>query len=121
MFTFFQSIASHSYTFREVAAYVTISSCMSGAIMFLIAAYTRIFAERKHSDYIDWSKLPTYAESVAVSKGDKVPWYYPCIATLDSGIWVNLGSDGELALECPPESIIGPLPPWRKSLRRRPE
>jgi len=46
MVTFFQSIASNSYTFREVAAYVTIAVCMSFAIGFLIAAYTRIFYER---------------------------------------------------------------------------
>lgn len=40
-----QEIASKSYTFREVAAYVTIAVCMSFAVGFLLAAFTRIFKE----------------------------------------------------------------------------
>jgi len=57
MCTFFQSIASHSYTFREIAAYVTLAVCMSFSVGFLIAAYTRIFAEGFGKKDAEWRRL----------------------------------------------------------------
>lgn len=52
MIAFIQSLEAHVFTFKEVVGYVTISSCMSGAIMFLLAAFTRIFKGENHSlDY----------------------------------------------------------------------
>lgn len=50
MIAIIQEIASKSYTFREVAAYVTIAICMSFSIGFLLAAYTRIFKKEDASE-----------------------------------------------------------------------
>lgn len=47
MLAIIQEIASKSYTFREVAAYVTIAVCMSFAVGFLLAAFTKIFKEQR--------------------------------------------------------------------------
>jgi hypothetical protein len=38
------------YTLREVVAYATMTGCGIGMIMFLIAAYTRIFNTRKNRE-----------------------------------------------------------------------
>ena len=43
MIPLLQSLEAHVFTFKEVAAYVTLAVCMAFAAGFLIAAYTRIF------------------------------------------------------------------------------
>lgn len=57
MLAIIQEIASKSYTFREVAAYVTIAVCMSFAVGFLLAAYTRIFADGIGKKDTEWRRL----------------------------------------------------------------
>lgn len=47
MIALIQSLEAHVFTFKEVAGYVTLAVYMSFAVGFLIAAYTRIFADRK--------------------------------------------------------------------------
>lgn len=47
MIAFIQSLEAHVFTFKEVAGYVTIAVCMSFAVGFLIAAFTRIFKEQR--------------------------------------------------------------------------
>lgn len=61
MLAIIQEIASKSYTFREVAAYVTIAVCMSFAVGFLIAAFTRIFKELNPS-LQEWQRLALRGE-----------------------------------------------------------
>lgn len=56
----------HLYTFKEVAAYVTLSACMSFAFGFLIAAYTRIFSERK-TKLAEWQRIALRGEDYYIA------------------------------------------------------
>lgn len=124
MLAIIQEIASKSYTFREVAAYVTIAVCMSFSVGFLLAAFTRIFKEKEPTayDYVDWSKIPSKYDravvndmggfSVCASNGHEP---YP----VENGGWVHEGG-WPMDFQNYRDAIIGPLPLWRESLRRRP-
>lgn len=79
-------------------------------------------AETRYSqrdDYIDWSKVPEGYDWVAVDE----PGHHW------SGVWAGKSeptlyeSDNGWLMDCIEEvscAIIGPLPPWRESLRKRP-
>jgi len=78
-------------------------------------------------DYIDWSKVPEWAQWVAHHE-DGETWAYP-----DDGAppemseksgWFLRPRDNPSSLHSAiriyDDAIIGPLPPWRESLRKRP-
>lgn len=126
MLAIIQEIASKSYTFREVAAYVTISVCMSFAVGFLLAAFARIFKEQQ-KEYVEWSKIPIRYTWVALDNHlpsdahlfmfEKQPYIDDSLGD-DADCW--LWQDGSNYESVPIDAIIGKMPPWRESLRRRP-
>jgi len=73
-------------------------------------------------DYIDWSKVPDGYDWVAVDDqpcGGLTAWAWNKKPKIKMGSmykdWQNGGS-----LNLVDDAIIGPLPPWRESLRHRP-
>lgn len=85
----------------------------------------------KAGQYIDWSKVPEGYDWVAVSGfplGERVAMYpkgdlLPPKPFDNGGLrgWIRGSTeDHNMAIDCPRNAIIGPLPPWRESLRHRP-
>jgi hypothetical protein len=75
-------------------------------------------------DYIDWSKVPEGYDWVAIdsahSLGEGRPWGYSQEPKInDSNRWYLKGRP-PLCCEITKDMIIGSLPDWRDSLRRRP-
>jgi len=71
---------------------------------------------RYRDDYIDWSKVPDRFDWVAVEEnGCLFPWETE--PQIVPGGWnTGLSAVGRLVND----ASIGPLPPWRESLRKRP-
>jgi hypothetical protein len=81
----------------------------------------------KPKDYIDWSKVPEEYNWVAVQPSGSV-FQFPeepnhTANEDDPDWWYNPKSACEryqFATHVIDDAIIGPLPPWRESLRHRP-
>ena len=73
-------------------------------------------------DYIDWSKVPAWADWCLVQPSgcpiacEKEPHIEP--EAYGTGWWKETSCDGRVYVAR--DAIIGPLPPWRESLRKRP-
>jgi hypothetical protein len=134
MIPFIQSLEAHVYTFKEVAGYVTVAVCMAFSVGFLLAAYTRIFQKeipapssgtKAVDDYIDWSKIPDGYDWVCLSNTE----HTHLVKLFINEPRIEMGSMYEDWLDCTrylargylSSAIIGPLPPWRESLRQRPK
>ena len=78
---------------------------------------------RYADDYIDWAMVPKGYDWVAADdKKSACGWICAFPSRPDGdlpGIW-RVGHDGEEYIPLSADAIIGPLPPWRESLRHRP-
>ena len=78
------------------------------------------------SDYIDWSKVPVHRGPADWPDIDyafvdrtgcvNMQGYKPSINENEPGGW----NTSVPIWDAPSDAIIGPLPPWRESLRKRP-
>lgn len=72
------------------------------------------------NDYIDWSKVPERFNWVAVDESGH-PWSCIWFSREEPQIYKDdTGWYQSVPVEVPADAIIGPLPPWRESLRKRP-
>jgi len=70
-------------------------------------------------DYIDWSKVPELFLWAAVDENGKAA-YYSKRPYIPEDCWAWLWQDNSVWLMASDDCIIGPIPPWRESLRKRP-
>ena len=97
-------------------------------LMALVSIIDSHSKDRYPEDYIDWSKVPDEFEWVAVDsgmgEGRRQVSPGPCVGLYDrkpaalDGWWEAGARHGKWIDDA--SAIIGPLPPWRESLRRRP-
>lgn len=76
-------------------------------------------------DYIDWSKIPKGPKwSTIDSDGTIWAWYGKPVISNNSdnimGWWYDPNASLPIGSRLSLDAIIGPLPPWRESLRKRP-
>jgi hypothetical protein len=72
-----------------------------------------------HDDYIDWSKVPEGYDWASCSNENVQLWKNKPDEIIDMWSSYNEVFMFPEELECS-NAIIGPLPPWRESLRKRP-
>jgi hypothetical protein len=109
---------------------IIIGLCFGSAIGFLIGALCKPFRDqvkRNTYDYIDWSKIPVGYDYVAVDGPkwitDTKVWAYKpdkniSIVFDKSQSWGPENDQGIVISAT--NAVIGELPPWRESLRKRP-
>jgi len=79
-----------------------------------------IEASEQKDDYIDWSKIPDGYDWVAVQpSGSKICFEYEPYLNDEKDWFIEPTPGGALSFVYN-DAIIGPLPPWRESLRKRP-
>lgn len=95
---------------------------------FALRGLIKMSPPKTTHDYIDWSKIPAGYDWVAVDGPnwvtDNKVWAYDCdindsMIIRPSESWSTASGDGKVVDVS--GAIIGPLPPWRESLRRRPK
>ena len=81
----------------------------------------------ENMNYVDWGKLPDWVKWVACDDGGE-PWMFPdktAPVISEHHKWWTRPDDGdrslEIAIPANLSAIVGPLPPWRNSLRQRPK
>ena len=112
----------------EIAIGVFISYLLAAlSLGFLLGILAKPFKgqARTTDDYIDWSKVPEEANAiVANDDGDMFLCFLESLDPIPSnGYWNMPPGDKSMFLhdmDVPKDAIIGPLPPWRESLRKRP-
>lgn len=104
---------------------VIIAACLG----FMLGMLAVIVGGRRKNisctdDYLDWSKIPEGRDWVAID-GEQV-WSgslvrcYTMEPRISSVGEYYIDDSAEEDIPVPDNAIIGPLPPWRESLRRRP-
>ena len=73
-------------------------------------------------DYIDWSKVPEEYNYVGINMHSGAVWMSGSeMHHEDDGyLYASNGAEPKCFNYLPYDAIIGPLPPWRESLRKRP-
>lgn len=86
-----------------------------------------IESSEQKDDYIDWSKVPEGYDWVAVDRNESITdgvWAYNndnknIKMIIKDGCWMPKDDRCEVFRVDESDAIIGQLPPWRESLRRR--
>jgi hypothetical protein len=111
-----------TFTLVQAIPYA-IAIFMLGFFFGIIAKVFKCEKKRTTDDYIDWSKIPDGRDWVAIDgeqvwAGSLVRCYSmePRISTMGN---YHIDDSADEDTPVPSEAIIGPLPPWRESTRRR--
>lgn len=79
--------------------------------------------DEKQLDYVDWSNIPKEYKWVAIDEHPldrMIVWLHRTKPVLQTGRFFISWESGSI-VRADASAIIGPLPPWRESLRQRPE
>lgn len=108
----------------EPLSFILGAACASG-VLFVGLVIRDAWRKRGRDDYIDWGKVPEGWDWVYVGP----PEENGKVFMADSPQEIRMGGAYESWMKkdgiggwdkIPKSAIIGPLPPWRESLRHRP-